>query len=221
MTDTNKITAAVQRLSAILPLQANLASLDAGSRKIYHAIQQGYITQGRAPALAELDSISPQAREAVRNLSAKDMIVTNAQGEITGAYPFTSEARQSRVELNGHTVYAMCALDALAPAAMAQCNSRVISQCAITQQAITVELDNQKILNADAARDVFVGINWQAACSKTSCSASLCTEMIFLKGKETALEWQAGDSNNREFFTLPEAVQFSADFFLPLATSAE
>jgi len=221
MTDTNKITAAVQRLSAILPLQANLASLDAGSRKIYHAIQQSYITQGRAPALAELESISAQARESVRTLSDKDMIVTNAQGEITGAYPFTSEARQSRVELNGHTVYAMCALDALAPAAMAQCNSRVISQCTITQQAITVDLDNQKILNTDAARDVFVGINWQAACSKTSCSASLCTEMIFLKGEEIALEWQAGDSNNREFFTLPEAVQFSADFFVPLAACTE
>ncbi|MDH5613331.1 MAG: alkylmercury lyase family protein, partial [Gammaproteobacteria bacterium] len=151
-----------------------------------------------------------------QNLSVKDMIVSNAQGEITGAYPFTSEARQSRVELNGHTVYAMCALDALAPAAMAQCNSRVISECAITQQAVIVELDNQKILNADAACDIFVGINWQAACSKTSCAASLCTEMIFLKGEDTARQWQTDDPSNRELFILPEALQFSADFFVPL-----
>jgi hypothetical protein len=218
---TNKITAAVQRLSAILPLQNNLTSLDTESKKIYHAIQQSYLTQGRAPTLAELNTVSPQARASIGTLSEKDMLVSNAQGEIIGAYPFTSEIRKSRVEINGHTVYAMCALDALAPAAMAQCKSRVVSECAVTRQAIIIELDNQKILNTDDVGELFVGINWQAARSATSCATSLCTEMIFLKGEETALQWQAGDSCNREFFTLPEAVQFSAEFFVPLVDSSE
>jgi mercuric reductase len=114
----------------------------------------------------------------------------------------------------------MCALDALAPATMAKCNSHVVSECAVTRQVIIVELDNQKILNAEDTHNIFVGINWQAARSATSCATSLCTEMIFLKGEEVAHRWQAGDTENREFFTLPEAVQFSAAFFLPLVSTS-
>jgi hypothetical protein len=110
-------------------------------------------------------------------------------------------------------VHAMCALDALAPSAMAHCKSRVVSRCAVTQAAIIIELDDQKILNADETRDLFVGINWQAARSTGSCATSLCTEMLYLKGEAVALQWLAENPAGREIFTLPEAVQFSAGFF--------
>ena len=218
---SEKISAAVQRLAGILPLQKNLAGLDASSRSIYHAIQHSFLTQGRAPTLAELNAVSAQAIDALRLLCDQDMIVSNAQGEVTGAYPFTSAARTSRVEINGHTVYAMCALDALAPAAMAQGKSRVISACAVTQAEVVVELDDQTILHTDASRDLFVGINWQAASSASSCAASLCTEMLFLKGNAVALQWQAGNAEFREIFTLAEAVQFAAAFFVPLLSSSD
>lgn len=213
MSAPDKITTAIQHLAAILPLRQNLESLDADARKIYHAIQHQYLTGGRAPTLAELNAVSPQAPAALRTLADKDMVVTDAGGEITGAYPFSSEPRTSRIEINGHTVHAMCALDALAPSAMAHCKSRVVSRCAVTQEEVIIELDDRKILNAKETRDLFVGINWQAAQSASSCATSLCTEMLYLKGEAVALQWLAENPASREIFTLPEAVQFSAGFF--------
>ncbi|MDT8453144.1 MAG: organomercurial lyase [Gammaproteobacteria bacterium] len=213
MSAPDKITTAIQRLAAILPLRQNLESLDAEARKIHDAIQRCYITEGRAPTLAEINAVIPQARDALHTLAGKDIIVTNAEGEIIGAYPFSSEPRTSRIEINGHSVHAMCALDALAPSAMAHCKSRVVSRCAVTQAEVMVELDDRKILNADETRDLFVGINWQAARSAGSCATSLCTEMLFLKGEAVASQWQAESPASREIFTLPEAIQFSAGFF--------
>lgn len=213
MSAPDKITTAIERLATILPLRQNLESLDAHTRKIHDTIRRCYITAGRAPTLAELNAVSPQAPAALRTLADKDIIVTDAEGEVTGAYPFSSEPRTSRIEINGHSVHAMCALDALAPSAMAHCKSRVVSRCAATQEEVIVELDDRKILNADETRDLFVGINWQAARSATSCATSLCTEMLFLKGEAVAHQWQAENPASREIFTLPEAVQFSAGFF--------
>ena len=39
-------------------------------------------------------------------------------GEALGAYPLTMEKREYAVQVNNHTVYAMCALDALAVSTM-------------------------------------------------------------------------------------------------------
>jgi hypothetical protein len=41
-------------------------------------------------------------------------------------------------------------------------------------------------------------------------------EMVFLKDRQTAEEWQDGDTENVSLFTLPEAVEFGKRFFLPL-----
>ena len=42
--------------------------------------------------------------------------------------------------------------------------------------------------------------------------------MIFLKGKQTADQWRAEDKDNREIFSLPDAIDFAAGFFVPLMT---
>jgi hypothetical protein len=41
-------------------------------------------------------------------------------------------------------------------------------------------------------------------------------EMMFLRDGETARQWLAADSVNREVFTLQEAVEFGSRFFVPL-----
>ena len=40
--------------------------------------------------------------------------------------------------------------------------------------------------------------------------------MMFLRDAETAREWQESDPDNREIFTLQEAVEFGDRFFAPL-----
>ncbi len=44
----------------------------------------------------------------------------------------------------------------------------------------------------------------------------MCLEMVFLKDQQTALEWQAGDTENISLFNLEDAVAFGAGFFTPL-----
>lgn len=41
-------------------------------------------------------------------------------------------------------------------------------------------------------------------------------EMMFLKDDKIAEQWLAEDPTNREIFTLQEAVEFGARFFVPL-----
>jgi hypothetical protein len=40
--------------------------------------------------------------------------------------------------------------------------------------------------------------------------------MIFLRGPETASDWQQDDEENKSLFTLPEAIELGARFFVPL-----
>ena len=110
----------------------------------------------------------------------------------------------------------MCALDALAPSAMFGCNSVVTSKCEVTGEPVFIELDKQTVLNPDVAGAVYFGLNWLAASSCGSCADNLCTEMLFLKDQQTAQDWSDQDSENREIFSLTDAVAFSAGFFVPL-----
>lgn len=40
--------------------------------------------------------------------------------------------------------------------------------------------------------------------------------MIFLRDRKAASEWRGGDVEDHGLFTLPEAVEFGAGFFVPL-----
>ena len=211
----NKVVNATRRLAEILPLQQNLASLDDTSRKIYKYIIKSFVNAGQPPSLQDISELSPLPIEVVQSLAAKDMITLNENLEITGAYPFTVEQRAHRLIISNHELHAMCALDALAPAAMFHCPSTIDSQCEVSKKPVHIELDNKTILN-DEARETFFGINWQAACSSQSCASSLCTEMVFLLNKTIAEQWLNENPEQREIFTLPEAVEFSAAFFVPL-----
>ncbi|MEJ2142650.1 MAG: organomercurial lyase [Gammaproteobacteria bacterium] len=173
------------------------------------------MNDGHPPSLKDLTNLSPHPEEVIKTLADKDMITINEKLEVTGAYPFTVEERVHRLTINGHNLHAMCALDALAPAAMFHCKSSIDSFCALTKSPVHIVLENKTIINDDA-RDFYFGINWQAACSSQSCASSLCTEMIFLLNKTIAEQWLNENPEQRQIFTLPEAIEFSAAFFVPL-----
>jgi hypothetical protein len=51
-------------------------------------------------------------------LAAEDLVHFDGDGEITVAYPFSRRPTRHRVRIEGHTVFAMCAIDALGMAPM-------------------------------------------------------------------------------------------------------
>lgn len=211
-----KIPQSLQKLSSILPIKSALDALNKSTAETYFRILNGFYTYGRAPLIQELAMTNPSARGHVSLLATKDLLTLDNGGEILGCYPFTMEQRVHRIHLNGHQVYAMCALDALAPSSMFNCSSVVSSKCAVTSQDVNIKLKNSSVLNPDEASDIHVGINWMAASGYGSCSDNLCTDMLYLIDRETANNWQQQDAANRDIYTLVKAIEFSAGFFNPM-----
>jgi mercuric reductase len=154
--------------------------------------------------------------EAVTILHSNDMVVFGADGEPIGAYPFTMEAREHQIQVNGHQVYAMCALDALAVSPMFGLDTEINSQCRVTGEPVHIQQSGETIANMEETGGVYFGIEWGAAEGGSCCADSLCMEMIFLRDGEVAEQWLAADPENREIFTLPDSVTFAAQFFVPL-----
>ncbi len=211
-----KVQNAVSRLQKILPIKEMLDAMEINSATIYLAVVNGFYEKGRAPTITELEEGNASARQLIAELGKQDMLTLDDQGEVKGCYPFTMEKRVHRILINGFEIHAMCAMDALAPSSMFETSSVIESECAVTTEPVRIELSDQTIVNKNEVADVHFGMNWMAASSCCSCADSMYTEMLFLKDKETDEKWLNDDAENREIFTLAEAVEFATGFFKPM-----
>lgn len=182
---------------------------------IYQRILKSYVEVGRSLNKAEISQYVDNADEAINVLRDNDMVIFDANDEPVGAYPFTMEPRDHKVKVNGHSVYSMCALDALAISPMFNMETRIDSCCYVSGGDISIQQLDMAVLNQVKNRGVHFGISWNAA-SNNCCATSLCAEMIFLKDRETADTWYSEDADNREIFTINEAIDFASRFFKPL-----
>jgi hypothetical protein len=212
---TSKVNNAIDRLNKILPLAQRLRTLDPKLAAVYRNILRSYVDIGRSLNKSEIALQVDDVDAAIGVLKSNDMVVFGDNDEPIGAYPFTMEQRMHRVDINGHRLHCMCALDALAVSPMFGLNTVIDSKCAVTGQPISIEQHDHAIVNDDDNRDVYFGISWNSA-ANNCCATSLCTEMLFLKGGPIADAWRDEDPDNRELFSLSEAVDFGAGFFVPL-----
>ena len=213
---TTKVDKALQRLIDVLPLKEKQESCIQEIKQLHQHVLRSFAEKGRILSLDEMARHVGDLDAAVVELSRNDMVVFSDSGEPLGAYPFTMETREHRIKINGHQVNAMCALDALAVSPMFKVPTEIFSQCRITGAKIIIKQSGKEILNQGDTDQVCFGIAWGAADSTCCCADSLCMEMMFLKDNYTAEQWLAKDPNNREVFSLSEAVDFGARFFVPL-----
>jgi len=211
----SKVTNAVARLNEILPLAERLKTLSEEDTHVYQLILKSYVELGRSLTKDEMAQHVKDINATINTLRSNDMVVFNDNEEPVGAYPFTMEQREHKVTINNHTVHCMCALDALSVSPMFGQKTHIDSRCNETGATISIDQFNQTITNADENEGVHFGINWNSA-ANNCCATSLCTEMIFLRDQETADKWLAADPENREYFSLEEAMDFGARFFKPL-----
>lgn len=211
-----KIDTALTRLISLLPLKKNQDKCSPEVKKLHQAILRSFVEKGRILNRGEMAEYTDDVDNAITTLKNYDMVVVTDNGEVIGAYPLTMEQRVHAVQVNNHTVYAMCALDALAVSPMFGMDTEITSQCRVTQDSIFIKQSKKTITNLNETGDVHFGIIWAAASEDGVVANTLCLDMIFLKDKEIAQQWLAEDSANREVFTLEEAVEFSARFFVPL-----
>ena len=212
-----KITNAVQRLNKILPLTERLKKLSPEDAKVYQLILKSYVELGRSLSKDEMAEHVKDVDATINTLRSNDMVVFDSNDEPVGAYPFTMEQREHIVNVNNHTVHSMCALDALAVSPMFEQKTYIDSKCHVTGDKISIDQLDQEVLNKNKNEDVHFGLNWNSA-ANNCCATSLCTEMIFLKDKKIADAWLAEDKENREIFTLEDAIDFATQFFKPLVS---
>lgn len=211
-----KVDNALNRLTGILPLHARQQDCSDEIKALHQQILASFVEQGHILTREQMADHVSDLEKAINVLKSHDLVVFSADDEPVGAYPFTMDEREHKVRINGHQVYAMCALDALAVSPMFGMDTHVSSTCRATGDPVRIEQSGKTIENPGEAGDVHFGIIWGAANPCFCCADSLCMEMMFLRDGNIAENWLAEDPGNREIFTLDEAVEFGARFFVPL-----
>jgi hypothetical protein len=213
--DQTKIENAIKRLEQNLPIRHNQARLPAALRQLHQSILRYYLEHGKAPVAGDL-SPAQDWDSGVERLAAEHIIVLDDKGEITGAYPFVNEMRNFRVISEYGQLNAMCAFDALAVSSMFGLPTRIESHCHVSNSNIVIEQNDDDITVIEPQEPVFAAINWGAAVGASSCSATLCCEMIFITGEGNAASWLSENPGSRELFELAEAHVFISAVFVPL-----
>jgi mercuric reductase len=211
-----KVDKALERLTSILPLKEKQESCSPDIKNLHRRMLRSFVENGRILTKEEMARHVDDPEKAADVLKNNDMVVFSCAGDPIGAYPFTMEQREHKVRVNGHEVHAMCALDALSISSMFGIRTRIASRCRVTGDPVTIEQTGQTLENRAEAGDVCFGIIWEAAGACSCCADSLCMEMMFLKDGQVADQWLAEDPDNREIFTLDEAIDFGKRFFMPL-----
>jgi mercuric reductase len=210
-----EVNEALKRLDSILPLLSGLRSLNSEDASLYCKLLNSYVQLGRILTRNEVSELVGNAEQSLQHIVDSKLVVLDADGNPSGAYPFTSEEREHKVHINEVTVHCMCALDALSVSPMFNTPTVIDSKCRATGDKIHIEQNGTGF--SGGTLDAWFGINWGAAASDTVCAASLCMEMMFLANEKVAQQWLAESPETRQIFDLPSAVEFAAGFFVPLA----
>ena len=214
---TTSISNAVQRLNEQLPLKARQQALPPELASVHRATLSSLARQGRPPNREELGELlgNGDIDAALARLASDDLVVLNpACTGIAGAYPMTTEETPHHLKVNKQPVNAMCALDSLSVGPMFDAEVEISSRCHVTGTPITIHMQGETLQEVSPSPEVHVGVRWQ---NPSACAAhSMCLEMVFLQDQPTALEWQAGDTENTSLFNLQDAIAFGAGFFTPL-----
>lgn len=208
---------AVDKLNGLLPLAARQQQLDAELRALHQAILGTFVEQGRPLPITEAAGYLSHhsVEQAFRILAQNDLIVLDVEQQmIMGAYPLSYEVTPHVVEVNGHPINAMCALDALSVAPMFEVETNIKSSCLIAGTPVSIHMQGEQVTSVDVQDDLYVGIRWQAPCG--AAAHSLCRDMVFLLGQEAVEKWQQRSELEGSVFDLPGAVAIGRAFFRPL-----
>ena len=230
----SRVDRAVARLHAILPLADMLLASGEDGRALHRRLLQRWLQHGAPLPRKAMEESEPTA--AARALLEKSGLVLfdQATGEVSGAYPLTTETRAHRVVAGKRQLRALCAIDALAIGAMLSDEAVTVhSRCEVTGDEVTVEVVGPTLRGESARSQVQVGVGWNAAKKGACCASSLCLQIVFLRDVETAEQWQSDRAGtlpsptsatavtdprlpSREYFSLGDALKLAAQFFRPL-----
>ena len=170
---------------------------DRNSDRVRVALIQFYVEEDQAPTFHELalqvKLSEPSVRTLIEGLRRRDLAVLENE-RIVGAYPFTARDTGHQVTLDGRTVNATCAIDALGVGAMTGRDVAIVSNCRYCGSSIRVTTrklgQNLALVKPDTT------VVWQSVQYRGLCAAnSLCTATAFLCSH--LARWHANDPGRR------------------------
>ncbi len=189
------------------------------------AVLLHYCKIGRSPTVADLVSSCGMEEEQVMTtlgkLKNRDLVVLDeAGGQITGAYPFTMRDTGHRVRLDGTGVNAMCAVDALGAGAMYGSDTQISSSCRSCGAPIHVTTSHSGRAADEVSPPetvVWTGIQYEG-----QAATSLCTVIAFFCSDAHLEEWRDGNRQERGFrMSLDEAMEAGMAIFTPFLTGLD
>ena len=147
-----KVEKALNRLISVLPLKDKQDACGREIKELHQKVLRSFVEQGRILTKAEMAQYVGNMDEAVNVLKTNDMVVFSDSGEPIGAYPFTMEEREHKIQINGHKVNAMCALDALGVSPMFGMDTHISSKCRVTGAPVSIRQAGQIIRESGGSR---------------------------------------------------------------------
>jgi len=174
------------------------------------------LLRGESADLASIGATAGLTAEtvaaALASLSASGAIYLS-NGTVAAAYPLSGVPTQHRVRHAGTTVYACCAIDALAVPSMVGESATMESRCAHCDQAITVQMRSDRILSS-RPEDVVVFHVARECCGTGPTVLTRCPRINFFCGHDHLSRWRdANPGLTGDTLTLSQAVPRACEIF--------
>lgn len=204
-----KVAAALPQLLTQWRNKKRWSEFSKEARATHVAVLESFIATGLPPTV---DGLQP---EIVADLQGRDLIVIR-DGAIVVAYPFASTPTRHSVQLDGTSIAAVCAIDALGAAAMVGKATHVTSKCATCEQEITVDILEDGLTIKSHSHDdprLWAGIVPVAGCA----ADTQCQSMLLFCYPDHLKKWRSSTAQSPDgfAFTLAQAVQAGAAIFKP------
>ena len=207
---------ALNRLTSLLPLPLRQATLSTELRQLHQQFLRSLVERGKALTNEEIAAVAPghDAFAALWTLASLDLLVLDRSGRPIGAYPLTTERTPHEVHVNGNTLWAMCALDAVSVAPLFDADVDVRSRCPVTGVEIVIRMHGADIVHISPDSDVQLGVWWRDPGAVAA--RNFCPGVVFLRDKAAAAQWQGGRSEDHDFAPVTDAVDVGTRFFRPM-----
>jgi len=164
---------------------------------------------GRDHAHATRLGLDPgQSRQ---KLATEDLVHFDGDGEIMVAYPFSGRPTRHRVRIEGHTVFAMCAIDALGIAPMLEQATVIESSDPLTNAEISIWLQPDGTATWQPSKAVVVT---GRACADGAAFKGCCQVLNFFASSDNAERYLFRHQDVSGFpITMPQAVEVGRALF--------
>jgi mercuric reductase len=192
---------------------------DPAMDRVRVALLELYAENGRAPTASALAGRAGLREGTIQplliELRHRDLAVLDGD-KIVGAYPFTDGHTGHRVTLDGRTLNAMCAVDALGIGAMTNRDIAIGSRCRRCGTPIRIVTRDQG--RALARVEPSTAVMWQSVHYDFACAAnSLCATTAFFCSDGHLTAWRSARSADEPGFRLSieEALEAGRALFGP------